>query len=67
MKTPLFDFKKHQNYRRSWKMLVRFIIYGVVISFLLYLIFLKEKAPSENTNDAKNNYYEVDIIEPQSE
>ncbi|PKR81939.1 hypothetical protein CW751_00970 [Brumimicrobium salinarum] len=67
MKTPKFDFKKHQNYQKSWKMLVRFIIYGAVISFLMYLIFFTEKASPEPTNDASEKYYEVDIIEPQSE
>ncbi len=33
-----FNFKKHQNFSKSWKTLVRFIIYSVVISFLIYLI-----------------------------
>ncbi|HLV40982.1 MAG TPA: hypothetical protein VKY37_01790 [Brumimicrobium sp.] len=67
MKAPQFDFKRHQNHRKSWRMLVRFIIYGLVISFLMYLIFFKEKAPSVTTNDANEKYFEVDIIEPQSE
>ena len=67
MKAPQFDFQKHQNYRKSWRMLIRFVIYGLVISFLMYLIFFKEKAPSEPSNDASDKYYEVDIIEPQSE
>jgi RsiW-degrading membrane proteinase PrsW (M82 family) len=67
MKTPIFDFKKHQNYRKSWKMLVRFIIYGGVILFLLYLIFYNEKTSPDKSDDATINQFDVEIIEPQSE
>src|SRR5690554_3398834 len=67
MKASKFDFKKHQNYHKSWKMLLRFIIYGTVIFLLLYFTFFKEKAPSENSNDADIEVFEVEITPPQSE
>lgn len=38
-----FDFKKHQSFRKSRKMVIRFIIYSVVIFLLLYLIMREEK------------------------
>jgi len=67
MKTPGFNFKKHQNHHKSWKTLIRFSIYSLVMFLILYLIFFNEKAPSENTNDANIETFEVEITEPLSE
>lgn len=39
------DFQQHRQYKRSIKLLLRYIIYIVVLSFLLYLILSKEGKP----------------------
>lgn len=59
-----FNFKKYQNYNKSWKMLIRFLIYSVVIFFLMYMIFSQKKAPTENTDDAIINEFEIETTEP---
>lgn len=60
-----FDFKQYQTYKYSWKLLVRFLIYGAVIYFLLYSIFLKEeKAPSQPVDDAIVNDFDIELVEP---
>ncbi len=38
-----FNFKKHQTFQKSWKMILRFAIYGVVIFILLYLLMRKNE------------------------
>lgn len=61
-----FDFKQYQTYRYSWKLLIRFLVYGAVISFLLYNVFLKEikKAPTQPVNDATTvNDFDVDLTD----
>lgn len=35
------DFQQYRQYQKGYKMLVRFIIYGVIIAVLLYLIQYK--------------------------
>lgn len=38
MKTPVFNFKKHQNFTKNKKMIIRFVIYSFLITVLMYLI-----------------------------
>lgn len=59
MKNSKFDFKRHQNFKKSYKMLIRFGIYIIVISFLLFLIF-NQSSPK---NDEKPKEIEVEEIE----
>ncbi|WP_107039509.1 hypothetical protein [Brumimicrobium mesophilum] len=44
MNKPEFDFKKHQNFSKSWKMLIRFLIYSIIITVLLFLIFFNDQS-----------------------
>lgn len=53
-----FDFKRHQSYQKSRKMIVRFVIYSVVIFLLLYLIMQQN-----NKKEATQNMQEVEIDE----
>ncbi len=50
-----FNFKKHQTFQKSWKMIFRFAIYSVVIFILLYLLMRK--------NEEINQPEQVDQIE----
>ncbi|PWH85571.1 hypothetical protein [Brumimicrobium oceani] len=60
MKNPQFNFKKHQNLSKSWKMMLRFIIYSVVIALLLYLIYNPEQAVKKHTNEEKVEQIELE-------
>lgn len=53
MKNPQFNFKKHQNFSKSWKMLVRFLIYSVVIAVLLYLIYNPNESSKNPSNESE--------------
>lgn len=59
-----FSFKEHQNYTKSRKMIFRYIIYTVVISFLIYLILKKENTPIEKNNEEIINQFDVEITPP---
>lgn len=52
---PEFNFKKYQNLKKSWKMIIRFIIYSVVIAFLSHLIFNAEKQSNKEVNEEQMN------------
>ncbi|RYM33944.1 hypothetical protein ERX46_08235 [Brumimicrobium glaciale] len=60
MKTPEFDFKKHQNFSRNRKMIVRFLIYSVVISMLMYLIYDSEDTKENTENEEKIDQIDVE-------
>lgn len=52
-----FDFKRYQNFQKSRKMVIRFIIYSVVIFILLYLI-MKQDQEVQMVNEIDN--FELD-------
>ncbi|MFA5574540.1 MAG: hypothetical protein WC994_05740 [Brumimicrobium sp.] len=62
-----FDFKKYQSHSYKWKTLLKIMAYMVVMFLLVYLILSKEKAPSENSNDASINNFDIEVTEPLSE
>lgn len=49
MKKP--DFQQHRQFKRGYKMLVRFVLYGLTVGFLVYLIQYKSK--KSNTVNTK--------------
>lgn len=34
----MFDFQKHRNFKKSYRLIIRIIIYGVITAALLFLI-----------------------------
>jgi hypothetical protein len=54
-----FNFKKHQNFQKSWKMILRFTIYGVVMFVLLYLLMQKNEE-IEQSEQVEINQIEID-------
>ena len=67
MKAHKFNFKNYQSHHKSWKLLIKFVIYGVIIFLLLYFIFSNKKASSEDRNDAFIEVFEIETNAPQSE
>jgi len=63
MKTTEFDFKKHQNFSINRKMIVRFLIYSVVISVLMYLIYYSEGTKENTENEEKIDQIDVESDE----
>ncbi|RFC54232.1 hypothetical protein [Brumimicrobium aurantiacum] len=61
MKSSKFDFKKHQNLSKSWKMVIRFVIYSVVIAVLLFLIYNMEDNKKSDTDSISG--FEIENIE----
>ncbi|MGB0932965.1 MAG: hypothetical protein ACPGU5_01710 [Lishizhenia sp.] len=41
MKKP--DFQKHRQYKKGYKMLLRFVVYALIIGCLVYVIQQKNK------------------------
>lgn len=60
-----FDFKRYQNLKKSRRMLVRFILYGIIIGVLIYLISDKQKASPEETDNADIENFEIESTEQQ--
>lgn len=60
-----FDFKKHQNLSKSWKMLIRFLVYAIVIAVILILMYYTNKSPEELENEEgiEQIHIEMDGIE----
>ena len=47
--TAPMDLQKHRHYKKSYKLFIRYFIYGVVLLMLLYLIRSKmDSVPKEN-------------------
>ncbi|MDX1653168.1 MAG: hypothetical protein R3277_11785 [Brumimicrobium sp.] len=55
-----FDFKRHQESKQNYRMLVRFLLYGAVLGLILYLIFQKEKESSRIQKDSSIENFEID-------
>ncbi len=34
----MFDFEKHRNYKKSYRLIIRIVIYGLIIGALLFLM-----------------------------
>lgn len=66
MKEPDFNFKKHQNHHKSWKMLIRFIVYGIIISLLLYFMLYKDET-TENSKKETIDAFDIDVTAQPSE
>ncbi len=60
-KEKLFDFKKYQNAKKSWRMLIRFIIYSIVIGILVYLIFTEGSSSERNSKNEDVEVFEIEI------
>lgn len=43
-----FNFDNHRTHKRNYKTLLRFVMYGVVIIVLLYLIMSRSKPQESN-------------------
>jgi hypothetical protein len=56
-----FNFDDHRAHKKSYKILIRFIIYGVVILILLYLINNQSKTAETPQNKNLQEIEEVDI------
>jgi len=54
MKKP--DFQQHMQYKKGYKMLVRFALYGVTLAFLIYFIQRKSQKPSALDNSQIRNF-----------
>lgn len=63
MSNSEFDFKKHQNFSKSWKMLIRFLVYSVVISLLLFLIYYENKSKEELKKGSDIEQFDIEIDE----
>lgn len=61
-KDKRFDFRKYQNAKKSRRMLIRFIIYSIVISFIVYLILEEgeEEGETKKTNSIEQFEIESD-------
>ena len=61
METPDFNFKKHQNNRIDWKMLVRLIVYIAVLFFLVFFIIKQQKTTSKKSGKHTIQQFEIEI------
>ncbi len=61
METPNFNFKKHQNNRINWKMLMRLIVYISVLFILVFFIIKQEKTTSKHIEEHTIQQFEVEI------
>ena len=61
MKKTEFDFKKHQNFSKSWKMLIRFLIYSIVIAVLLFLIFYRDNSVENQIKEAEIKQIDLEM------
>lgn len=62
-----FNFERYRNHHKNWKLMLRFLIYTLVISILLYMILSQKKSSSEIIPEDDTTIEYFDIIEPQSE
>ena len=60
MQSPHFDFKKHQNFHKNRKIILHFLIYGILLFFLVFFIYQSKKTPTEQTDDGTIKNFEVD-------
>ena len=56
-----FNFKQYQQYKRSWKMPVRFIIYSIVMAVLIYLIYNLESEKESASNQKIKDSIDIEI------
>lgn len=61
MKSSKFNFKRHQNFSKSWKMLIRFLIYSVVIGILVFLIYNPGNRDEAVINSEENQQINIEI------
>lgn len=61
MKTSKFNFKKHQNFSKSWKMMIRFSVYTLVITLLIYLIFSTNNSSEKTMNEQEIEQINIEI------
>lgn len=46
----MFDFQKHRNFRKSYRLIIRILIYGIITAALLFLIqFQQQKINNKQT------------------
>lgn len=58
-KEKRFNFKRHQNAKKSSRMLIRFVVYSIVIILILYLIL--EKGKHKTKTGGSNNIEQFEI------
>lgn len=56
-----FDFESYRSLGKSKRMLIRFIIYGLVILFLVYLIQQKYNQTAKNKEIDSIDRFEVEV------
>lgn len=56
-----FDFESYRSLGKSKRMLIRFIIYGLVILFLVYLIQQKYYQTAKNKEIDSIDRFEVEV------
>lgn len=61
MKTPQFNFKKHQNNRINWRRLVRLAIYIVVVFFLILFIINQQNPTDKKLENNTIEHFDVVI------
>lgn len=45
----MFDFQKHRNFRKSYRLIIRIIIYGIITAALIFFIRHQQKRNEQQT------------------
>ena len=45
----MFDFQKHRNFRKSYRLIIRIIIYGIITAALIFFIQHQQKQNEQQT------------------